>query len=169
VSYRLPHSARRIAAATPHFLTGRVELWENTQMNSFIHPYLHFDGRMQEAMQFYLECPGGTLQIQTIKDGPMAAHFPAEQQGLVMHSSLVNGDRVLMASDMTRGQHSRAITSGSICLAVQRKNQKPVFPGFQQEAPSRNHSKPCSGTPFRILPGPLQHILDGAVDEKGMY
>ncbi|NTY00593.1 hypothetical protein [Deinococcus sp. JMULE3] len=41
-----------------------------------LHPYLGFDGQAREALEFYRSCLGGTLDLMTIADSPVAAHFP---------------------------------------------------------------------------------------------
>ncbi|AMY68148.1 VOC family protein [Frigidibacter mobilis] len=66
-------------------------------------PYLHFQGNCAEAMAFYAKLFGASdLFIQRYREMPDA---PAELAGsdLVMHSALVVGGRVLMASDFPPG------------------------------------------------------------------
>jgi PhnB protein len=67
-----------------------------------IKAYLGFPGTCAQAMEFYKGCFGGTLSVMRVKDTPVAAQMPAEQAGLVMHSSLVSGDLVLFACDNMR-------------------------------------------------------------------
>lgn len=43
-----------------------------TQINA----YIGFNGVCREAMNFYKDCLGGDLMIQTIGESPMAAQFP---------------------------------------------------------------------------------------------
>lgn len=65
-------------------------------------PYLTFDGNCSEAMTFYRDCFGGDLTLQTIAETPIADQCPAGMQDQIMHSSLANGDFLLMATDMTQ-------------------------------------------------------------------
>lgn len=61
-------------------------------------PYLHFDGRAREAMEFYRSVLGGELQVMTF--GDMGAEGPVPPPQGVMHSYLGTPDGfALMASD----------------------------------------------------------------------
>lgn len=66
-----------------------------------IQPYLNFDGNAREAMTFYRECLGGTLDIQTFADAHIPTPPGAEQR--VMHARLTAGPVVIMASDIMPG------------------------------------------------------------------
>lgn len=65
-----------------------------------ISAYLTFKGNCREAMNFYKDCLGGELMIQTIGESPMAAQMPPVMKDNVLHATLTNGSNVLMASDM---------------------------------------------------------------------
>lgn len=67
-----------------------------TQINA----YLNFNGNCREAMNFYKECLGGDLFLQSIKDTPMEAQCPAGRENDILHASLTGDGFVLMASDM---------------------------------------------------------------------
>ncbi len=62
--------------------------------------YLTFDGNCREAMNFYKDCLGGELSLNTVGDSAMAAKLPPGMKESIMHSSLVKGSLTLMASDM---------------------------------------------------------------------
>jgi PhnB protein len=62
--------------------------------------YLHFKDNCREAMTFYQQCLGGQLEIIMVKDSPMAGQMPPHMQGLVLHSSLNNGELSLLGSEM---------------------------------------------------------------------
>jgi PhnB protein len=66
-----------------------------------IYVYVGFNGACQEAMNFYKDCLGGDLFIQTVGESPMAAQFPPQMQDQVLHSSLTKGSLLIMGSDMT--------------------------------------------------------------------
>jgi len=70
---------------------------------SKITPYLFFDGNCREAMNFYHDCLGGELKMQTIGESPAAASQPPEAGWRIMHATLDKGDLALMASDMMFG------------------------------------------------------------------
>ncbi len=67
-----------------------------TQINA----YLTFGGNCREAMNFYKDCLGGELTLQTIGESPLADKIPAIMKECILHASLVNGNLVLMGSDM---------------------------------------------------------------------
>ncbi len=63
-------------------------------------PYLTFNGRCEEAFQFYEQCLGGRIEAMMPHEGtPAAEHVPAEWRSKILHARLVIGDAVLMASD----------------------------------------------------------------------
>jgi PhnB protein len=65
-----------------------------------INAYLNFNGNCREAMNFYKDCLGGELNLQTVEGSPMEAQCPAGMKHQIMHSSLTKGEILLMASDM---------------------------------------------------------------------
>ena len=71
-------------------------------MPSTLNPYLIFNGNCREAMNFYKDCFGGELHLQTVSEAPIAAQMPANLQNSIMHSQLTSGAIVMMASDMNR-------------------------------------------------------------------
>jgi PhnB protein len=62
--------------------------------------YVNFNGNCREAMSFYKDCIGGELDLQIIKDSPIAAQCPSAIQNQVLHATLKKDDLVLMGSDM---------------------------------------------------------------------
>ena len=68
-----------------------------------LNPYLNFDNNCREAMNFYKDCLGGDLFLQTVGEMPeMAAQMPANMKDLILHSKLTSGDMVIMAADIHR-------------------------------------------------------------------
>jgi len=66
-----------------------------------LNPYLNFDNQCREAMNFYKECLGGELFLQTVGELPaMAAQMPPGMKNSILHSSLTSGDMVIMGSDL---------------------------------------------------------------------
>jgi PhnB protein len=66
-----------------------------------LNPYLNFDGRSKEAMEFYQKAFGGELVVQTFGDSPVET--PDEQKDRVMHAQLEADAIVIMASDTQPG------------------------------------------------------------------
>jgi PhnB protein len=66
---------------------------------STVIPYLNFEGNCNAAMNFYKECLGGELMIQTVENSPMASQMPPEMKDFVLHARLEKGNIIIMASD----------------------------------------------------------------------
>ena len=67
-----------------------------TQLNS----YLTFSGNCREAMLFYQDCLGGTLDFQTIGESPLADKMPPKMKACILHARLTTKSFQLMGSDM---------------------------------------------------------------------
>jgi PhnB protein len=65
-----------------------------------IHSYLTFNGNCREAMNFYQECLGGELFMQTIGESPMSEMMPPQMKDSLLHATLTNGNVIIMGSDM---------------------------------------------------------------------
>ena len=69
----------------------------------YIQPYLFFDGRCQEALDYYTSALGAKVEaLVRFKDSPEPpdpAKVPPGAGNNIMHSSFRIGDSVLMASD----------------------------------------------------------------------
>jgi PhnB protein len=65
-----------------------------------IQSYLTFNGNCREAMQFYKDCLGGELELQTVGQSPLAEHMPPQMQECILHATLTKKTAVLMGSDM---------------------------------------------------------------------
>lgn len=68
-----------------------------------LQPYLHFDGRCDEAIAFYREALGADLKLRlSFRDSPVPMDpgmVPPGSEDKVMHAQLAIGDTVLMLSD----------------------------------------------------------------------
>lgn len=67
---------------------------------TFINAYLNFDGNCREAMNFYKDCLGGELVLQTVEGSPVETQCPAGIKQHILHASLLNEGLILMGSDM---------------------------------------------------------------------
>ena len=45
-----------------------------------LNPYLNFDNNCREAMNFYKECLGGELTLQTIGESPLCDKMPPQMK-----------------------------------------------------------------------------------------
>lgn len=65
-------------------------------------PYIHFQGNCRAAMAAYQTIFGGTLEVMGYDAAPDASD-EMKASGLVMHSTLHAGGRMLLASDFPPG------------------------------------------------------------------
>jgi PhnB protein len=69
----------------------------------YVQPYLFFDGRCQEALDYYVSALGAKVEMSMrFKDSPEPAghgQMPPGSENNVMHASFRIGDSVIMASD----------------------------------------------------------------------
>ena len=65
-----------------------------------IQPYLFFDGRCDEAIEFYRRTVGAEVtMLMRFKEAPDQAMVTPESKDKVMHASLRIGDTAVLASD----------------------------------------------------------------------
>ena len=65
-----------------------------------VQPYLNFDGRCDEALEFYKKAIGAKVgMVMRWKDGPDQSMCTPENADKVMHSQFDIGDTTVMASD----------------------------------------------------------------------
>ena len=65
-----------------------------------IQPYLFFDGRCEQAFEFYRKSLGAKLEFMArYKDNPDPQYNPPDSSDKVMHACLRIGDTQVMASD----------------------------------------------------------------------
>jgi PhnB protein len=65
-----------------------------------VQPYLFFDGRCEEAVEFYQRTLGAKVEmLLRFKDAPEPGHTPPGAENKVMHCSLRIGEATVMASD----------------------------------------------------------------------
>ncbi|GAA5521344.1 VOC family protein [Aliifodinibius salicampi] len=117
-------------------------------------PYLTFDGNCREAMTFYRDCFGGELTLQTIAETPIADQCPAGMQDQIMHSSLVNGDFLLMATDMT--QADEFITGNDMAISLNFDHEEEIDRCFSTLSREGNIIDPLGEKSWGALFGVVQ-------------
>ena len=89
-----------------------------------IEPYLFFDGRCEEAIEFYKNALGAeVLMLMRFKDSPEPhppGMLPPGSENKVMHVSLRVGDATVMASD---GRCTGQANFQGFCLSLTAVNQ----------------------------------------------
>jgi PhnB protein len=78
-------------------------------------PYLLFDGKCQQAMEFYKSCFGGKLTATKVKDSPTRDLMSAVQQERILNARLRSGNLEISASDWLRPDRT-AIRGNTVCL-----------------------------------------------------
>jgi len=65
-----------------------------------VQPYLNFDGRCEEALEFYRRALGAKIEmLMRFKESPDPSMVSPGSEEKVMHSSLRVGDATVLASD----------------------------------------------------------------------
>ncbi len=65
-----------------------------------VQPYLNFDGRCDEALEFYKKALGAKVNmLMRFKDAPDQSMITPGRENKVMHSTVQIGETVVMASD----------------------------------------------------------------------
>jgi PhnB protein len=71
-----------------------------------VSPYLMFNGNCEEALKYYEQALGATIQFSSTFEGsPACDSVPAGWADKIMHASLKLGDTVVMASDAPPGTY----------------------------------------------------------------
>jgi PhnB protein len=75
----------------------------NANVNGLIHPYLFFEGRCEEAIEFYKKTLGAEIQMvmryKESPEPPPADCLPAGCENKIMHGQIRIGPSVVMMSD----------------------------------------------------------------------
>lgn len=85
----------------------------------YLSPYLFMNGNCREVMEFYKQCIGRELFVQTVGESPVASNFEEKFQTQVLHAALMDGKKMLvMASDMVDGStatHGNTVDLALVC------------------------------------------------------
>jgi PhnB protein len=89
-----------------------------TNKNYSIQPYLIFNGRCEEAVEFYRKVLGAeVVMLLRFKDAPDPKMIAPGAENKVMHTTLKIGDTIILASD-GRCQEGSGFGSFSLSLTV---------------------------------------------------
>jgi PhnB protein len=73
-----------------------------------INPYLSFQGKCEEAFNFYAKVLNGKIQFKmTWGESPMAAQTPPEAKNNIMHMAMQAGDATIMGADAPPQHYSK--------------------------------------------------------------
>jgi PhnB protein len=89
--------------------------------NYSIEPYLMFNGRCEEAVEFYRKALGAeVVMLLHFKDAPDKSMCPPGSENKVMHASLSVGESVILVSD--GGQCTGQTTFSGFSLSLTAKD-----------------------------------------------
>ena len=114
-----------------------------------VEPYLSFDGRCDEAIEFYKKAVGAKVEmLMRFKEMPNACEsgkIPAQLAEKVMHSTLRIGDSTIMATD---GQCRGPATFSGISLTISVSNDAEAEKKFLALAEGGKITMPLTKTFF---------------------
>jgi PhnB protein len=87
---------------------------------ALLNPYLNFDGRTEEAFNFYKSVFGGEfITMQKMKDTPEGNKLPLSEQNRVMHVALPIGrGNILMGSDTMPSMGHKLSEGNNVHLSI---------------------------------------------------
>jgi PhnB protein len=102
-------------------------------MASVINPYLNFNGKTEEAFNFYKSVFGGEFTtFKRMKDTPGGDRIPANEQNRVMHVALpVGKNTVLMASDIMESMGHTLTMGNNMSISVHAESEREADKIFQ--------------------------------------
>ena len=118
-----------------------------------INSYLTFSGNCREAMNFYKNCFGGKIILQTVGDSPMGEHMPANIKEYILHSSLTNGKLVLMGSDIVH--ETGLIRGNSVTLSITCSSEEEIRVYYKKLSSGGKAEHPIINTFWGALFGEL--------------
>ncbi|MER3374953.1 MAG: glyoxalase/bleomycin resistance/extradiol dioxygenase family protein [Allomuricauda sp.] len=125
-------------------------------MNQII-TYLTFNGNCREAMEFYKECLGGELNIQTLEDTPDETQFPPNIKKYVVQAALKADNMLLMGTDMI---NEKLIKGNSISILVDSTDEGRIQKYY-------NNLKEGGTSIYPLDKTFLGHLFGGLIDKYG--
>lgn len=111
-----------------------------------IQPYLFFDGRCEEAIEFYKGVFGATVDmLMRWKDSPDKSMCTPSNENKVMHSSVMIGDSRVMMSD---GRNTGSPKFEGFALSVNARDEADADRMFDALADGGQVTMPLSKTFF---------------------
>lgn len=119
-----------------------------------INSYLSFNGNCREAMNFYKQCLGGELYLQTVGESPMSEQMPPQMKECILHSCLTNNDVILMGTDMVCDQG--LIRGNAVSLCLQCSSEEELRKTYDALADGGEKTHPVSDTFWGAVFGDLK-------------
>ena len=115
--------------------------------------YLTFSGNCQKAMEFYKDCLGGDLYLQTMKDSPFGDELPEKIQECIIHAELKTESFILMATDLV-GKHG-LIRGNSVSIMLECSSKDELEDAFNKLSEKGDTTYPIEETFFGAFYGGL--------------
>ncbi len=89
-------------------------------------PYLHFNGRAEEAILFYRSVFGGEITaLQRYKDIPGGEKMPASSQEQLIHASLAVNERfAIMTTDVPESSETPLLAGNNFHICIQATSEE---------------------------------------------
>lgn len=106
--------------------------------------YLTFSGNCREAMEFYQQCFGGDLKLNTVGESPLSENMPNKMKNSILHATLSNDDFALTATDMVPGEGK--IMGNNISLIFQCDSESQIMDCYTKLAQGGKPDHPLETT-----------------------
>ena len=113
-----------------------------------INPYLNFNGKTEEAFNFYKSIFGGEFTaLQRYKDMPEGSKLSLDEQEKIMHISLpVGRSTVLMATDALESMGQKLVEGNNFYLMIEAESKDQVYRLFYELSASGEVTMPLQVT-----------------------
>lgn len=118
------------------------------------HTYLTFNGNCREAMQFYQQCLGGDLQVQTLHDTELSHRMPDTIKDFVLQAVLTMNSFTLVATDMV--QDEGLVKGNNVSLLLTFNNKREIKNCYQKLSEGGEQTHPLHHTYYGGLAGNLR-------------
>jgi PhnB protein len=117
-------------------------------MAATINPYIDFDGKAEEAFNFYKSVFGGEfISFQRMKDTPEGAKAPDNEKDRMLHVALpVGKNNVLMGCDVFESMGHRRSPGNTFHISVSTESRNEAEEIFKGLAAGGNISMPLQKT-----------------------
>ena len=93
-------------------------------------PFLLFDGKCAEAMEFYHACFGGYLSLTPLSETPMKAQYPSDQHAKITYA-LLKSDAVEFSATDWLHPTRRPLQGNTTAIYVQGETRAVLEPSFE--------------------------------------
>jgi PhnB protein len=99
-----------------------------------INPYLNFQGKAEEAFNFYKSIFGGEFVggIRRFSDTQEATRLPENEQNKVMHIALPIGNNMFMATDALESMNQKVLPGNNIYLSLSTNSREQADTFFEE-------------------------------------